>query len=192
MLACLRSTATMAPMAMGGPPTTSEYFTVVYAELRRIAAGELARLRPGQTLQPTALVNEAYMKLAGSEDTNWAGAAHFFGAAAQAMREIIVDHVRRRYALKRGAGQNPEPLFESGCDLTGPGMPADDVLAIDSAIRDLERVHPRKANVVVMRYFAGMSMEQIAATLNITTRTVEREWRFARALLAEALSGGAA
>jgi RNA polymerase sigma factor (TIGR02999 family) len=182
----------MLTMEMVQRPTTSEYFSIVYDELRRVASAELARLRPGQTLQPTALVNEAYMKLAGPDDASWAGSAHFFGAAAQAMREIVVDHLRRRNALKRGGGRAPEPLFESGCDLTCPAMPIDDVLAVDAAIRELEREHPRKATVVVMRYFAGMSMDQIAAALDVTTRTVEREWRVARALLADALGAGGA
>jgi RNA polymerase sigma factor (TIGR02999 family) len=172
-----------------GHGATSEYFSAVYAELRRIAVARLARLAPGQTLQPTALVHEAYLKLAGSDDGVWDSSAHFFGAAAQAMREIIVDHVRRRSAKKRGRGVSRDP-FESGFELASGALPVDDVLAIDSALRELEREHPRKANVVVMRYFAGMSTEQIAEALEVTTRTVEREWRFARALLAESLAGG--
>jgi RNA polymerase sigma factor (TIGR02999 family) len=172
---------------LGGHPRTSEFFPVVYAELRRIAAAQLARLSPGQTLQPTALVHEAYLKLAGSDDAAWNGAGHFFGAAAQAMREIIVDHVRRRSAKKRGEGRATDDL-ETAFDLAGTEMPVDDVLAIDCALRELEREHPRQANVVVMRYFAGMSVDQIALALKVTTRTVEREWRFARAMLAEALA----
>jgi RNA polymerase sigma factor (TIGR02999 family) len=162
---------------------------LVYAELRSIAAARLARLPPGQTLQPTALVHEAYLKLVGSQDEGWNDSAHFFGAAAQAMREIIVDHVRRRCAQKRGQGRRGDPL-ESGFEVASGELPVDDVLAIDAALRDLEREHPRKATVVVMRYFVGMSTAQVAEALEITTRTVEREWRFARALLAEALAGG--
>src|ERR1700690_1021292 len=167
-------------------PRTSAFFPVVYAELRRIAAFQLARLPPGQTLQPTALVNEAYLKLAGADDVAWQGPGHFFSAAAQAMREIIVDHARRRSAKKRGSGRPCDP-FDTGLNLPSEAMPVDDVLAIDRALSALERDHPRKALVVVMRYFGGLSMDQIAVSLDVTTRTIEREWRLARALLAEAL-----
>jgi RNA polymerase sigma factor (TIGR02999 family) len=141
-------------MAMGERVTTSEYFPVVYAELRCIAAAQLARLRPGQTLQPTALVHEAYLKLAAAGDTTWNGSGHFFGAAAQAMREIVVDHVRRRCAKKRGGGQGAGSISEPGFDLACPDLPIDDVLALDAALRELERVDPRKSTVVVMRYYA--------------------------------------
>jgi RNA polymerase sigma factor (TIGR02999 family) len=168
-------------------PRTSDFFALVYDELRQLAAGELARLPLGQSLQPTALVNEAYLKLASSYDGTWNGRGHFFGAAAQAMRQIIVDHVRKKYAKKRGAGHASEAIDE-GLELPVETMPVEDVLAIDSALRDLEREHPRKAAVVVMRYFGGMSMDQIAEALEVTTRTIEREWRLARVLLAEALA----
>lgn len=172
---------------LGMRPRTSQLFPAVYAELRRIAAAQMARLPPGQTLQPTALVHETYMKLAGTGDPSWNGSGHFFGAASQAMREIIVDHVRRRTARKRGGGQRSAPLdvaFEVPCE----AAPIDHVLAIDRAICELERQHPRKASVVVMRYFGGMSIEQIANALDVTTRTIERELRFARAVLAESLA----
>ena len=169
---------------------TSEYFPVAYAELRRIAAAHLARAQPGQTLQPTALVHEAYLKLADG-DATWSGSGHFFGAAAQAMREIIVDHVRRRTAKKRGGGLRALHL-DGAFDFCVDGMPAEDTLAVDRAIQELEREHPRKAAVVVMRYFGGMSTDQIASALDVTSRTVEREWRFARAVLAETLAIGVA
>jgi RNA polymerase sigma factor (TIGR02999 family) len=107
------------------------------------------------------------------------------------MREIIVDHVRRRTAKKRGGADRGRHL-DVAFDLPGNGMPADDILAVDRAIRKLEREHPRKAAVVVMRYFGGMSTDQIACALDVTTRTVEREWRFARAVLAESLAMGGA
>jgi len=179
-------------VALAEGSTSSDYFSVVYARLRRIAAAQLLQLRPGQSLQATALVHEAYLRLAADEGT-WSGPAHFFCAAAQAMREIVIDHLRRRTTLKRGGGRDAESICDCGFDLTSAEMPVEDVLALDTALRDLERVHPRKANVVVMRYFAGMSMDQIATTLGVTRRTVEREWRFARILLAEALAvGGAA
>jgi RNA polymerase sigma factor (TIGR02999 family) len=165
--------------------STAQVFPKVYSELRRIAAAQLARLPPGRTLQRTALVHEAYLKLSG--DARWHDSAHFFGAAAQAMREIIVDHERRRCAKKRGQGRAPSPL-DTDFDLAEATLPVDDVLAIDAALRELEKQHPRRASVVVMRYFAGMSTDQIAAVLAVTTRTVEREWRLARAMLADALA----
>jgi RNA polymerase sigma factor (TIGR02999 family) len=172
----------------GSSARTGEFFSAVYAELRRIAAARLARLPPGQTLQPTALVHEAYLKLLRTDEEGWKDAAHFFGAAAQAMREIVVDHVRGRSAKKRGQGRRNE-LLDSGFELAKNDLPLEDVLAIDTAIHALEREHPRKARIVVMRYFAGMSTGQIAWALEVTPRTVEREWRFARALLAESLTG---
>ena len=136
-------------------------------------------------------MHEVWLKLAAGDDSPWGGSRHFFGAAAQAMRQIVVDHVRRRYAKKRGGGQ-PVGALDTGFALAQHGMPVDDVLAIDAALRSLERDHPRKAAVVVMRYFAGMSTLQIAAALEVTPRTVEREWRFARAHLAQILDGNAA
>lgn len=169
------------------PRTTSDFFLAVYAELRRIAAAQLARSRPGQTLQPTVLVHEAFLKL---RDATWHGSAHFFGAAARAMRELVVDHVRRKVAQKRGGG-SADGAALAEFQLGPSGLPTEDVLAIDTALRRLERAHPRKASIVVMRYFAGMSTEQIAAALEITTRTVERDFRLARALLAEALAAEA-
>ena len=158
----------------------------MYAELRRLAAAQLSRLRPGQTLQPTALVHEAYMKLVGHADPGWEGRRHFFGAAAQAMRELLVEHVRRRTALKRGGGQAASSL-DAALAVEGRGPALDDVLAIDAALARLEAEHPRKARVAIMRYFGGLSDDEIAEGLGITTRTVERDWRFARAYLVDVL-----
>lgn len=182
-------TRIIADIAAGRAQAASELFPIVYNELRRIAAAQMSRLRPGDTLQPTALVHEAYLKLLGSADPAWNGRGHFFAAAAQAMREIIVDHVRRKSAAKRGSGQKGEPL-DCAIAVAGDGLGADDVLAINAAISRLEAEHPRKAQVVVMRYFGGLSEHEIAEALGITTRTVEREWRFARAYLHGLLSGG--
>jgi RNA polymerase sigma factor (TIGR02999 family) len=183
--------ATMAAVSGERQATTAEFFPAVYGELRRIAAAQLARLAPGQSLQPTALVHEAYLKLAANADTPWSGPRHFFGAAAHAMREIIVDHARHRHAKKRRHDYPPGSL-DTAFDLARSALPMDDVVAVDAAIRVLEREHPRKASIVVMRYFGGMSTPQIASALDVTTRTVEREWRFARALLADALVAGRA
>jgi RNA polymerase sigma factor (TIGR02999 family) len=166
-----------------------ELLPIVYAELRALAGAQMARLRPGQTLQPTALVHEAYLKLVGGADPGWNGRGHFFGAAAQAMRELIVDHIRRKAAAKHGGGKVHEELdvdLAAGAD----GLPAEEVLAIHEGIRKLEAEHPRKAEVVVMRFFGGLSVEEIAAALGTTTRTVERDLRFARAYLFDHIGGG--
>ncbi|MFT3774311.1 MAG: ECF-type sigma factor [Minicystis sp.] len=174
-------------IAAGRREAAEELLPVVYAELRKLAAAQMARLRAGETLQPTALVHEAYLELVGKADPGWNGRGHFFGAAAQAMREIIVDHVRRKSAAKRGGGRKPEEL-DAAIAVAAGDLGQDDVLAVDAALAQLERAHPRKAQVVVMRYFGGLSEDEIAEALGVTTRTVEREWRFARAFLHEALA----
>lgn len=165
-----------------------ELLPLLYAQLRSLAGAQMARLRPGQTLQPTALVHEAYLKLVGDADPGWNGRGHFFGAAARAMREIIVDHARARAADKRGGGVEPLRLDTTGFDVPGEATPLDDVLAIDRALERLSGEHPRKAELVMLRYFAGLTMEEAAAALDMPLRTAEREWRFARAMLADSLS----
>jgi RNA polymerase sigma factor (TIGR02999 family) len=175
-------------VAAGDARAAEQLLPAVYGELRRLAAAQMAHLRPGQTLQPTALVHEAYLKLVGRSDPGWNGRGHFFGAAAQAMREIIVDQYRRKSAQKRGGGQVPDEL-DAAFAVAEDDLPAEDVLAIDTALSGLEVEHPRRARVVTMRYFAGMTVEEIADALDVTPRTVEREWRFARAWLHQKLGG---
>ncbi|HEY7752882.1 MAG TPA: sigma-70 family RNA polymerase sigma factor [Steroidobacteraceae bacterium] len=158
-----------------------QLYEAVYAELRRVAAANMRRESPGHTLQPTALVNEAYLRLApgvcGLENRR-----HFFGAAAEAMRRILVEHARRRLAGKRGAGL--ERVTLSGLD-----VPADeegsDVLDIDAALEELGRERPRLAELVKLRYFAGMSIEEAAEAQGTSPATAKRDWAFARAWLAE-------
>jgi RNA polymerase sigma factor (TIGR02999 family) len=173
-------------LARGRQQAAHELLPLVYAELRKLAAAQMARLRPGETLQATALVHEAYLELCGTPRPGWNGRAHFFGAAAHAMRELIVSHVRRKSALKRGGGRRPEDL-DVAVNVAAAGLGADDVLAVDVAVTKLQAEHPRKAQVVVMRYFGGLSEEEIAEALGVTPRTVEREWRFARAYLHDLL-----
>lgn len=179
-------------LSEGQEGASAALLAAVYAELRALARVQMGRLRPGDTLQPTALVHEAYLKLmpAGAgPDTHWEGRRHFFGAAAQAMRELIVDHVRRKSAEKRGGGQRPASLDEEAdYALSADGPDTDNILAVDAALQKLERQHPRQAHVVVMRYFGGLTEPEIADSLGITTRTVERDWRFARAWLHAALA----
>jgi RNA polymerase sigma factor (TIGR02999 family) len=140
-----------------------------------------ARLPPGQTLQPTALVHEAYLKMVRDHDPGWGGQRHFFGAAAQAMREILVDQARRKASLKHGGhGQRVE--LADGLALIEP--PADDVLALDEAISALQAEEPRLAEIVLLRYYTGMNVEETAAIVGRSDRTVKREWRQARAWLA--------
>jgi RNA polymerase sigma factor (TIGR02999 family) len=187
-------TSLLNEVVAGRPQAAAQLLPLVYAELRKLAAAQMSRLRPGDTLQATALVHEAYLKLVGQADPGWSGRGHFFGAAAQAMRNLIVDHIRHKSAAKRGGGQPKAELDDAlGATLvaSGGGLSAEDALAVDEAVKRLEAEHPRKAQVVVMRYFGGLSAEEIAEALGVTTRTVEREWRFARAYLHAALRGEA-
>jgi RNA polymerase sigma factor (TIGR02999 family) len=167
------------PTLKGTP--AAELLPVLYAELRRLAASMTARLPPGQTLQPTALVHEAYLKLVRDRDPGWGSKRHFFGAAAQAMREILVDQARRKASLKHGGhGQRVE--LADGLALIEP--PADDVLALDEAIQGLQAEEPRLAEIVLLRYYTGLSVEETAIVVGRSESTVKREWRQARAWLA--------
>lgn len=171
-----------------GSNAAAELLPLVYADLRRLAASHLSGQRPGQTLQPTALVHEVYLKMVGTADPGWEGRGHFFGVAAIAMREIIVDHARRKGAEKRGSGRKNVPL-SAAAEISVAGASLDEALAVDEALKRLETAHPRQARIVLLRYFAGLSEDEIAEALGITTRTVERDWRFARAWLHGAISG---
>lgn len=156
-------------------------YQAVYAELRRVARASLRREGAAHTLQPTALVNEAYLRLAPAA-AGWENRRHFFGAAAEAMRRILVDHARRRLSQKRGAGR--ERVTLSGVDI--PAEAADvDVLVIDAALTELAAGRPRLADLVKLRFFAGMSIEQAAQALDISPATAKRDWAFARAWLEE-------
>lgn len=163
----------------------AELLPVVYAELRRLAAVLTGQLPPGQTLQPTALVHEAYLKLVRNHDPGWEGRRHFFGAAAKAMGEILVDQARRKASLKRGGGGQRIDLIE-GLALIEP--PADDVEALDEAIQQLEVEEPRLAEIVRLRYYTGLSVEETASVVGLSVSTVMRDWRFARAWLAGRLN----
>ena len=159
----------------------AELLRQVYAELRRLAGTLTARLPPGQTLQPTALVHEAYLKLVRDQDPGWQNQRHFFGAAAQAMREILVDQARRKASLKRGgAGQRVE--LSDGLVLIEP--PADDVLALDEAVQKMQADEPRLAEIVMLRYYAGLSVDETARIIGQSVSTVMRQWRQARVWLA--------
>ena len=158
----------------------------VYAELRRLAAALTVGMSPGQTLQPTALVHEAFLRLVGDSDPGWEGRRHFFGAAAQAMRQVLVDQARRRGARKRG-GDGRRVELDEGIAYVEP--PAEDVLALDEAVSALQGEEPPLAELVMLRYYAGLSVEEAAAVLGSSPSTVKRDWRRARAWLSRRLGG---
>jgi RNA polymerase sigma-70 factor (ECF subfamily) len=163
-------------------------YRAVYDELRGLAASSMRRESAGHTLQPTALVNEAYLRLAGSAG-NFAGRRHFFGAASQAMRRILVDHARARDAEKRGADY--ERVTLSAAERESEPQHEFDVLALDAAIAALEAEAPRLAELISLRFFAGLSIEDAARALGISPATAKRDWVFARAYLYERLSAAA-
>jgi RNA polymerase sigma factor (TIGR02999 family) len=158
-----------------------ELLPELYAELRRLAAALTGKLQPGQTLSPTALVHEAYLRLVKDHDPGWEGRRHFFGAAANAMREILIEQARRKDSRKRGGGAHRVELSE-GLALIEP--PAEDLLALDDAIEQLRAEKPHLAEVVLLRYFAGLSVEETADVIRRSVSSVTRDWRFARAWLA--------
>jgi RNA polymerase sigma factor (TIGR02999 family) len=164
----------------------AELLPAVYAELRRLAAALSTKLPPGQTLQPTALVHEAYLNLVGRGDPGWEGRRHFFAAAARAMREILIAQAQRKASHKHGGHAK---RVEMGEGLAVIEPPADDLLALDEAIRKLEASRPLLAEVVLLRYYAGLTFEETAEVVGRSVSTLKREWRFARASLARQLRG---
>jgi RNA polymerase sigma factor (TIGR02999 family) len=153
---------------------------LVYDELHEIAARNLRRERPGHTLQATALVNEAYMRLTSLKETDWKSRAHFFAVAAQVMRHILVDYARNRLSEKRGAGLPALPIDEA---LTFSDDRLEQLLVLEDALQKLENQDSRANQVVVMRFYGGLSMEEIAEVLQVSTRTVKRDWNYGRAWL---------
>lgn len=162
-------------------------FAAVYGELRRLAASYLRRERSGHSLQPTTLVHEAFLKLAGAR-ADWQDRAHFFGVAARAMRRILVDHARRRRAGKRGRGAVQITLDEAVGLLPARDL---DVVRVDEALKDLAALDPRQEQVVELRFFGGLSVEETAAALALSPATVKRDWTTAKAWIARYLLDGA-
>jgi RNA polymerase sigma factor (TIGR02999 family) len=166
---------------LGDASGTERLLDQVYRELRRLAADMLARERSGQTLQATALVHEAYLRLVGSESSaQWNGRGHFFAAAAEAMRRILIENARRKQRLRHGGGQGRIDL-DSQCVVSEE--PAVDILALDQALEKLGASDPEKAQVVKLRFFAGLTMPEVAAALGVSLATAERHWTFARSWL---------
>lgn len=159
---------------------TNQLLPLVYDELRLMAARQLSRERSGHTLQATALVHEAYLRLADSDARGWKSRSYFFGAAAEAMRRILVENARRKGRLKRGSDHRRVDF--RGGDLATEG-PREDLLVLDEALTELAKMDPRKAELVKLRYFAGLNIEQAADVLGISPATVKRQWTYAKAWL---------
>jgi RNA polymerase sigma factor (TIGR02999 family) len=164
--------------------SAEELLPLVYEELRALARARVAREAPGQTIEATVLVHEAWMRLVGDEAPGWNGRGHFFGAAALAMRRILVEQARRKARLKHGGGRARQELDDVDLAVQPPDT---DVLAVEEALRRLETQDERKGRIVELRYFAGLTNEETAATLGLSVGTIEREWRFIRAWLQEEL-----
>jgi RNA polymerase sigma factor (TIGR02999 family) len=166
----------------GDAKATDELLPLVYEELRALAAQKLSHEPPGQTLQATALVHEAYLRLVGEQGQNWAGRAHFFRAAAEAMRRILIDRARHKRSEKGGGHRRRVDLEEAVIPHTARCSP-DDLMAVDEALAKLTQEDPLKAEVVKLRYFAGLTVEQTAEILGISATTAKLHWAYARAWL---------
>ena len=164
----------------GDAKAADELLPLVYEELRLLAAQKLSHEPPGQTLQATALVHEAYLRLVGDEPQNWTGRGHFFAAAAEAMRRVLVDNARRKQAHKRGGGRQRLPL--EAMDVATRATP-EEIVALDDALTALAREDAQAAQVVKLRLFAGLSMDQAAEAIGVSRATAYREWTYARAWL---------
>jgi RNA polymerase sigma factor (TIGR02999 family) len=171
----------------GDTAALNELVELVHNELRRVAHNQMKRERSDHTLQTCALINEAYLRLIDQRRVNWSNRAHFFAIASQIMRRILVDYARSRGYAKRGGGALKVPLDEGA--VIGPG-PSPDLVALDEALTQLAREDPRKARVVELRYFAGLTVEEVADVLKISTVTVMRDWSFARAWLQRTIEHG--
>lgn len=180
-------TQLLADWGKGDRSALDKLFPLVQSELRRIAQRQMSQERPGHTLQATALVNEAYLKLAGQQGFDWQNRAHFFAVCAQVMRHILIDHARAHARDKRGGGAIQVSLNEA---LVVAEDQAAHFIALDEALRVLEHLDPQKGKIVELRYFGGLSIEEAAEVMNVSPRTVRREWQRARAWLYRMMTEG--
>jgi RNA polymerase sigma factor (TIGR02999 family) len=185
-------TRILSAIEQGDPHATEQLLPLVYNELRKLAAQKLAQEKPGYTLQPTALAHESYLKLVGpNPEQPWNGRVHFFAAAAEAMRRILIDHARRKRRSRRGGGVKRvelEDLDDIELVALGRDADADELLALDAALTRLAAADPLRAELVRLRYFAGLTLEQTAELLGISRATANRHWAFARAWLYDAMT----
>ncbi len=180
-------TQLLAAASLGSATAEERLWSLIYEELHRLAERQMAHEQVGGTLQPTSLVHEAYLRLVGDHDVKWANRRHFFVAAAEAMRRIRIDAARRRRRLKRGGDQRRVPLQDAAAVWDRDPV---EVIVIDDALTKLKEIDPRKAEVVSLRYFAGLTVDETAGILDVSSRTVESEWHFARAWLHRELKRG--
>jgi RNA polymerase sigma factor (TIGR02999 family) len=180
-------TRVLCALEQGEAHAAEQLLPLIYDELRKLAADKLAQEKPGQTLQATALVHEAYLRLVDAERAqHWNSRGHFFAAAAEAMRRILVENARRKHSLKHGGACRRIDLDEA---VTFAPEPADEILNLDEALNDLAREDPRKAELVKLRYFGGLSVQEAADVLGISRATADRYWAYAKAWLYCAISG---
>lgn len=169
----------------GDRQAEAEVLRAVYSELRQMAEAWMSRTPPGQTLQPTALVNEAFVRMMGRDDDGWENRAHFFFVASRAMRDILVERARAKVALKRGGGRRRVDLDKL---VVATEVPDQDLLPLDDVLRRFESRYPWEHRIVMLRFFAGLTNEETARAMQAPLRTIERDWRFARAWLRDALT----
>jgi RNA polymerase sigma factor (TIGR02999 family) len=173
-------------MENGNSQAAEQLLALVYDELRRLAGAKMARERPGHTLQPTALVHEAWLRLGGEAQPAWQNRRHFFGAAAEAMRRVLIGNARRKHAARRGVDAQHLDIDAPEIEIVTP-VADESLLRVHEALDRLAVEDPRKAELVKLRYFAGMSIDEAAEALGISTRTAKRDWTYARAWLGEAI-----
>ena len=179
-------TRLLGELRRGSPDAEAELLPLVYEHLHRLAAHYMRQERPDHTLQATALMNEAYLRLISQEKTDWRDRAHFFGIAARLMRQILVDHARGRQAVKRGGLAEKLPIDKLR---DFPPAKSCELVELDEALRSLEQLDPQQARIVELRFFGGLTVEETAEALGISPRTVKRDWSVARAWLHGELSG---
>lgn len=179
-------TLVLEAMSKGDGHASEELLPLVYSELRRLAAARMAQEAAGHTLQPTALVHEAWLRLIDDSNRTWQNRAHFFGAAAEAMRRILIERARRKSRLKRGGGQAVLDIAELDIAET---MPDEKVLLVDEALERFKAEDPEKARVVVLKFFGGLTDREVAEIMGVTERTVRRQWTYAKAWLFQSIAG---